>query len=172
MGLTPGIARGLLAEVEVPCAQREEPTTSSPRAVAAAAVTQVLVVQAEVRLVRTATAVGEVARLVRVELRLPEVREELVRMGTRAFNTRVAQRDWIPVIRHCRPKVAVAVADTSVAAAVETMPAVVAARALLERSVVCNQEAPRQETRVCLAQCHLSTLPSPRSAGQRALAHC
>jgi hypothetical protein len=169
MDSTPGIARGLLAEVEVPCARREETTTSSPQAVEVVAVTQVMAVRAVVRLVRTATVVGELARLVRVELRLPEVREELVRMGTRAFNTQEAPRDWIPAVH---PKVAVVVADTSVVAVVETTLVAVVDRALLARSVGCNQEAPRQETDACLAQCHPSTLPSPRSAELRASAHC
>ena len=93
MGSTPGIARGLLVEVGVQCARREESTTSSPRVVAVAVVTRATVVQAEVQLVRTAVAVGEEARRARVELRLPEEQVELVRMGTQASNTREAPLD-------------------------------------------------------------------------------
>jgi hypothetical protein len=93
MDSTLGIARGLLVEVGAQCAPLEEPTTSSPRAVVVAAVTQAMVVQEEVQLARTATAVGAVALQVKVELKLPEEQVELVRTGTPASNTRVAPLD-------------------------------------------------------------------------------
>ena len=55
--------------------------------------TRATVVQAVVQLVKTAAAVGEEARRVKVELKLPEEQVELARMGTRASNTRVAPLD-------------------------------------------------------------------------------
>ena len=59
-------------EVGAQCVPPEEPTTSSPRVAVVAAVTQAMVVQEEVQLARTATAVGAVALQVKVELKLPE----------------------------------------------------------------------------------------------------